>query len=141
MPEVVIKLFFFEIKTDVDANFLSDLIVKIVSTICILGIPLFFLTRNQFKLKIREGENYAACAGTYKKFGRALNNRPVYYCQDRDRFIGWDGNHWTCTSYSAYYNAIIAEQGGFGGFYSSIDSEESIFNSTWKNFTIERTYW
>lgn len=91
------------------------------------------------QLKVIEGhENYANCAGIYVASHQSLNGLSVYICKKNDRFIGWNGDCWVCTSLQYLHNVLKDQERGFGGFRASTNNEQNIFSSEWDDYKVER---
>ena len=70
------------------------------------------------ELVLKPGQSdYANCKGIYKRATLATEIRgmPVYYNDEKQRFIFFDGRNYAITTYK-YWKAIFLH-GGTGGFY------------------------
>mmetsp|Transcript_11484 Transcript_11484/g.15813 ORF Transcript_11484/g.15813 Transcript_11484/m.15813 type:complete len:180 (+) Transcript_11484:128-667(+) len=86
---------------------------------------------------VEGGENYADCDGWYVHQGNYLNDRQVFVCEKKSRFIGWNGSTWTLTGMQWHDDFVKKEERNFGGFHANINGNCSIEKSQWKNYIVQ----
>lgn len=90
------------------------------------------------QLNLKDGDpNNAECGGLYElKLDSSLNGSPVYICQSRSRWIGWNGTEWTISSTDSMDGFLARQEKSYSGFHGSTNGDVALHASTWNSYTV-----
>jgi hypothetical protein len=77
-------------------------------------------SNNEIRLLLQRNQNdYASCAGVYKKSPvTTIRGKPVYFSEGQQRVIFFKGSSWGISSYGY---AVLVAKGATGAFYTAGD--------------------
>ena len=87
-----------------------------------------------------EGNNYANCAGEYKRSDKIVNKEPIYLNEGLNRFIAKSGDSWIITGTQWLEEIILKsvdKEEYFGGFHSSTSKLTVLALSKWKEYDVK----
>ena len=86
-------------------------------------------TTDEFVLVLRPGQDdYAKCAGLYKRTLATLRGRDMWFNTPKKRVIFFNGSTWTISTTD--YLVTICE-GATGGFYFAKDGPKEPYQANW----------